>query len=70
MKRPAKSKKQKYREFLFKPQDFFKYYINSLKIIMSQHKKMWPQCAEDLAVVILDKTTPEEQQAKGRIFKI
>ena len=36
---------------------------------MSQHKKMWPQCAEDLAV-ILDKTTPEEKQAKGRIFKI
>ena len=37
---------------------------------MLQHKNMWPQCAEDLAVVILDKTPPEEQQAKGRIFKI
>ena len=73
MKRPAKATSrntEKFSEFLLKPHDFLKI----LHKIVENHtvitQKIWPQCTKDLAVVILDKTPPEQQQAKGRIFKI
>ena len=54
MKRPAKSNKQKYREFLFKSNG--KIFLNiTLKIIMSHHKIYGPDYTEDLANVTLDK---------------
>ena len=65
MKRPAKSNKQKDREFLLKPHDFLK----SLHKIV-ENDTVITQYAEDLAVIMLDKTPPEQQQAKGRIIKI
>ena len=72
MKRPAKATSrntEKFSEFLLKPHDFLKI----LHKIVENHvitQKMWPKYGEDLAVVILDKTPPELQEAKGRIFKI
>ena len=51
MKKPAKSNKQKDREFLFKPHDF-------KKIL---HKIVETHYAKDLVIVTLDKTNHQNR---------